>query len=296
MTNAKLQIANRKLRRPQKIGLALGGGGAKGLAHVGVIKVLKYAGIPIDYIAGTSMGAIVGGWYAATEDIEFLEEFFLKLKTRDIFPLGEILRKKDGALFRGDSVLRLLEKNFGSRKIEDCKIPFAAVATDVKNGDEVVLNKGKLADALRASSALPAVFSPVEIGGLVLFDGGLANPVPADVVRKMGADYVIAVDVSSRWITSPEEAVSAKSIFEAMSAALSVIEYQLAKSVLEEADIVLRPPVLSFSWLDFGCAADIIRIGREEAKAHLKEIRKGAGIPEPPKTFGEKFMDFLLGE
>ncbi|MEK9180519.1 MAG: patatin-like phospholipase family protein, partial [Patescibacteria group bacterium] len=124
----------------KKIGLALGGGGAKGLAHIGVIKALKYAGIPIDYIAGTSMGAIIGGWYAATQDIEFFEGEILKVKSKDIFPLGEILKRKDGALFRGDSVFRLLDKNFGNIKIEDCKIPFSAIATDVKNGDEVVIS------------------------------------------------------------------------------------------------------------------------------------------------------------
>ena len=278
----------------KKIGLALGGGGAKGLAHIGVIKALKYAGIPIDYIAGTSMGAIIGGWYAATQDIEFFEGEILKVKSKDIFPLGEILKRKDGALFRGDSVFRLLDKNFGNIKIEDCKIPFSAIATDVKNGDEVVISKGKVSDAIRASSALPAVFSPVEIDKRLLLAGGNSNPVPADVVRKMGADYVIAVDVSSKWITSPDEALNVKDVFEMMSNTLSVIEYQLAKNILKKADVVLRPPVLSFGWLQFGRAEDIIRIGREEAELRLKDIRKGVGLKKPPRTFGEKFFDFLL--
>ena len=278
----------------KKIGLALGGGAAKGLAHIGVIKALKYAGIPIDFISGTSMGALVGGWYALTEDIEFLEDLFLKLKTRNIFPLREILRKKDGALFRGDSVAALAEKHFGGAKAEDCKIPFCAVATDVRTGEEVVLGRGKLTEIVRASAALPAIFQPVEINKRLLRDGGLVNPVPADVVREMGAEYVIAVDVSSKWVYTPEEAVEFKDMFTVMSNALSVIEYQLARHILEKADLVMRPPVLSFNWLEFGRAGDIIRIGREEAELHVKEIRKGAGIPEPPKTLGEKFMEFLL--
>src|SRR3989344_5284653 len=130
----------------KKIGLALGGGGAKGLAHLGVIKALKYAGIPIDFISGTSMGALVGGWYALSGDIEYFENVALRMKRRDVFPIKEILKRKEGGLFRGESVEKLLKSNFRDSKFDDCKIPFAAVATDVKNGDEVILKDGKLFD------------------------------------------------------------------------------------------------------------------------------------------------------
>lgn len=285
---------NKKAGARKKIGLALGGGGAKGLAHIGVIKALKYAGIPIDFISGTSMGALVGGWYALTEDIEFLEDFFLKIKTSDIFPFREILKKKDGSIFQGDFVLKMAEKHFKSAELEDCKIPFSAVATDVKTGDEVVFERGRLSDIIRASSALPVIFQPVEINKKLFMDGGFVNPVPADVVRKMGADYVIAVDVSSRWISSPDEVAEVKDIFTMMSNTLSVIEYQLAKNILKSADLVLRPPVLNFGWLEFGKTEEILRVGREEAELHIKEIREGAGIPERPKTTEEKILDFLF--
>lgn len=274
--------------------MALGGGGAKGLAHVGVIKVLRNSGVDIDFIAGTSMGALVGAWYAATEDVEFLEDLFLKLKPRDIFPISEVLRHKDGALFRGDSTTRLLRESFRNLDFKDCKIPFCALATDVKNGDEIVLRSGKLIDAVSASIALPIIFSPVKSGNKLLMDGGLVNPVPADVVKEMGAEYVIAVDVSSKWANSPSEAIDTRSIYAAISSALGIIEYQLAKNILRQADIVLRPPVLNFDLLDFGKAREIIGIGAEEARLHLSEIRHGTGYPELPKTFGEKFMDFMF--
>ncbi|MBI3638610.1 patatin-like phospholipase family protein [Candidatus Wolfebacteria bacterium] len=180
-----------------KVGLALGGGGAKGLAHIGVIKALEAAGIKIDFISGTSMGSLIGGFYAATGDVRVLEELFLKLKKGDIFPMSKLLRKRDGNLFRDKSIIELLEADIKGVKIKDCKIPFAAVATDVKNGEDVIIKKGSLTDAIRASSALPVVFAPVSMGGKLLMDGGFSNPVPADVCRDMGAEIVIAVDVSS---------------------------------------------------------------------------------------------------
>src|SRR3989338_5077613 len=133
----------------KKIGLALGGGGAKGLAHIGIIK--------------------------------------------------EIVNRKDGALFKGESIADKLREELKNIKIEDLQIPFAALATNTKNGDEVRLQNGDWVDAIRASTALPIVFAPVAINGHLLIDGGLANPVPADVVKDMGAEYIIAVDVSSRW-------------------------------------------------------------------------------------------------
>ncbi len=286
----------RKEKRGARLttGLALGGGGAKGLAHIGVIKVLKNAGISIDFIAGTSMGALVGAWYAATEDIEFLEDLFLKIKPREIFPVTEMLRHKKGALFKGDSVSHLLKSSFHNLSFKDCKVPFVAVATDARNGDEVILKSGKLMDAVDASIALPLIFSPVEAGGKLLMDGGLVNPVPADIVREMGAEYVIAVDVSSRWADSPDEAIDTKSMYAAISSSLGIVEYQLAKNILKQADVVIKPQIFGFGTFSFGSAREIIGIGAEETRLHLREIRRATGYPELPKTFGEKFLDFLF--
>lgn len=280
--------------RPKKIGLALGGGGAKGLAHIGVIKMLERAGVEISYIAGTSMGALVGGWYAATKDIEKLEEIFRNVQEKDVFHVSKLMRKKDGELFKDKSITKPIEEFIKRKKVEDCMIPFAAIATDVKSGEEVVIKKGNLYEATKASTALPIIFPPVEIGKQVLMDGGFSNPVPADVVRAMGAEYVIAVDVSSKWVNLEEASLNPMHIYSVIPQALSVIEYQIARHVLEDADTVLRPPVLGFSWLDFQDAPEIVRCGKNETRNHMREILKGTGTPIPDKKPFGKFIDFLL--
>ncbi|MDO8743451.1 MAG: patatin-like phospholipase family protein [Candidatus Azambacteria bacterium] len=280
----------------KKIGLALGGGGAKGLAHIGIIKALEAAGIKIDYIAGTSMGALVGGWYATTGDIRALEDFLIHIKRNDIFPIKKIIKHKDGALFKGESIADKLRKELKNIKIEDCKIPFTALATNTKNGDEVRLKSGDLVDAIRASAALPIVFAPVAIDGQLLMDGGLVNPVPADVVKDMGADYIIAVDVSSKWFTAPEELVTTHDIYGVISSALSIIEHQIAKSVLKSANLVLRPPVMSHNWLEFNKAQEIIKVGEKELELNLREIRRKTGYKKPAQTLAEKFLDFILNK
>lgn len=277
----------------KKIGLALGGGGAKGLAHIGVIRELERAHIPIDYIAGTSMGALVGGIYAATKDLNKLEEIFTNLTEDDISPISKIVRKREG-LFRDHSIVEHIEELAHGATIERCAIPFRAITTDVQNGDQVVLDRGGLIEAIRASIALPIAFKPIEMGGRLLMDGGFVNPVPADVVRNMGADIVIAVDVSSKWPRVYDDPHPIHGIYAMLAGALSTIEYQLAKHILEKADIVLRPNVLSFGWHAFTDAKEIIRAGEREFRAHLSEICAKSGYPEPAKTSLEKFMEFLF--
>jgi len=282
-------------KQSKKVGLALGGGGAKGFAHIGVIKTLVDAGIPIDYIAGTSMGALVGGYYAATKNIRRLEALAGQFEPeKHMSPRATALDRK-GAFFRDSLVEKLLSEEFHNIKIEDFEIPFAAVATDARNGEEVVMKKGKLVDALRASAALPIVFSPVEAGGRLLIDGGLSNPVPADVVRELGAEYVIAVDVSSRWLDQPEEMIDVHDMYSVITSSLSVIEYQIGKTIVKTADIVLRPPVMRFQALSFAHNREILQAGENETKYHLREIRKAAGYPKKYRTPIEEFMDFLFG-
>lgn len=280
--------------KKKKIGLALGGGGAKGLAHIGVLHALQDAGIEVSHIAGTSMGAVVGGWYAATGDLDFLEQTFSELKEKDMFSMGKLLRKHDGELFKDRSIIKTLEEKIKDKKVENCKIPFAAVATDVKNGDEVVFKKGSLVDVLRASTALPPIFSPVSVGKRLLMDGGFSNPVPADVVRDMGAEFVIAVDVSSKWVDITKTSVDFRHTASLIYNVLSAIEYQLAQKVLKQADIILKPLVLNFKWTDFAEAEFIVRAGFKEAKKNLKDIREKTGYPQAYRTPFQKFIDFLL--
>ena len=281
---------------PKKIGLALGGGGARGLAHIGVIKALVENGIDISFIAGTSMGALVGGWYAATKDINALENIFSNVSKDEINMFTKILKKRDGGSLRvKDHIFTdFLGDTLKRANIENLKIPFWAVATDIKNGDEVVIKKGNLLEAIRASAALPIVFNPVAFDDRLLMDGGFSNPVPADVVKQMGAECVIAVDISSKWLDFSEKPFNWTRLPSLISNVLDAAAYQLSKSALESADIVLRPLVLNFGWFDFRQPGEIIRAGIRETKINIKDIFAKTGYPEPARTPFEKFLDFLF--
>jgi len=281
----------------KKVGLALGGGGAKGLVHIGVIKTLEKAGIPIDFVAGTSMGALVGGWYAATRNIVFLENIFLKIKKEDMIPSEETKGVESSKLFKGEVFAKLLTGLLDDKKIEQCSLPFRAMATNVENGKEVILSKGSLVDAIRASIALPIAFQPIKIEDQLLMDGGVCNPVPADVVRAMGADFVIAVDISSRWIKIDGELASAQNMASFIDNAFTLIEYEVAQQVLKQADVIMRPPVMSYDWLEFFRAKEIIEIGVEEAGRNMAAIRKKGGYPKlAPRSIVEALTDFLSTE
>ncbi|MEK7160549.1 MAG: patatin-like phospholipase family protein [Patescibacteria group bacterium] len=289
------KINNLALSTRKKIGLVLGGGSAKGLAHIGVIKAFEAAGLPIDFIAGTSMGALVGGWYAATRNIQFLENIFLKVKQED---LAKIIGGPDvdsSKLFKADNLSRLLKGVLGNKAVERCDIPFSAVATDAATGQEEILSSGSLVEAIRASIAIPLIFKPVKVGDKLLMDGGITNPVPADVAREMGADFVIAVDVSSRWIKIDEDLKFIKDPHELIANAFAVIEYQVAKHILRKADIVLRPAVMTYKWLEFYRAKALIGAGYDEFERQLEDIRERAGYPDlGPQTLGDRLKKFFL--
>jgi len=177
-----------------KLGLALSSGGARGAAHVGVLKVLERAGIEIAAIAGTSIGAGVGGLYAAGVPLREIEHLWLETDIvkviKNYLPTFPRSGWSSGSEFR-----RSLQQLIGDIRIEDLRIPYAAVATDIETGEEVVLRSGPLVEAIRASTSIPGLFTPVYLEGRYLVDGGLVNPLPTDVVRAMGVDLVIAVDV-----------------------------------------------------------------------------------------------------
>ncbi len=189
-----------------KIGLALGGGAARGWAHIGVIRALNDAGIQPDIIAGTSIGAVIGGCYAAGH-LDGIEEFARSLTRRRVFGYLDINLAGTG-LINGQRLVDRLDHALGNQSIEDLNKEFSAVATEIGTGHEVWLSRGSLVDAVRASYALPGIFKPVKINNRWMFDGALVNPVPVSVCRAMGARYVIAVnlnfDVSSRGTFSPQ--------------------------------------------------------------------------------------------
>ncbi len=296
--NKKIPVSSAKKRKT--VGLALGGGASKGLAHVGVIHALKKLGVPIDYIAGTSAGAMIGGWYAMTEDETMIKKVFDDLSKKDKLLLTEVVRRKGKPVLKDKSIFTVIDKYIGDFKVEDCKIPFRAVAANVSNGDEFVISKGSLAKAIKASCAIPVVFDPIEIDGKLLLDGGVINPVPANVVRKMGADIVIAVDVSTHWFDmssfSAKGGLAWRNLYSIFHEMFSVMSYQLAKEIVNKnADIVIRPPVLGYRWFDFNESDSIIAAGYKETRLHMEEICLLTKTPMPRESFMESFWDFVLG-
>jgi NTE family protein len=283
-----------KSLKGKKIGLALGGGGARGIAHIGVIKALETAGIPIHAIAGTSMGALVGGWYAVHGEISSLERIFLNIKKEDMVSSLKMYWRRDGTLFKDKDVTEMVERKMKGKHFKDCLIPFAAVATDVKSGEEVIIKEGSVSEAIHASSAIPFIFKPVSMDGRLLMDGGFVNPIPADVVRKMGVDFVIAVDVTRGWVDITEGSSGLMDIPRTIDRLMTAIEYQIGRKQLEGTDMVLHPDVMSFSWLDFFRSKEIISAGAEEVIRNLGEIDKKTSYPPIPKSIFAKFMDFIF--
>ena len=183
------------VKKKQKIGLALGSGSARGWAHIGVIEALTEAGVEIDCVAGTSIGAVVGAVFASG-NLDSLKEVVLQFDWKQILGFLDVVFPKSG-LIDGKKVTDFLRHHMQEKAIEDLATPFRAVSTNLADGQEVVISKGDLIEAVRASISLPGIFTPVKKDGMVLIDGGLVDPVPVSVVRAMGADYVIAVDLNS---------------------------------------------------------------------------------------------------
>jgi NTE family protein len=183
------------MRNEKKIGLALGSGGARGLAHLGVIRALREAGLDADMVAGTSMGALVGMGLAAGR-LDEMREVVLHLDWKQALHYFVEARIPRSGLIDGARVLEFIRRHSRDRRIEELDIPCAAVATDLASGGEVILDRGETAGAIRASIAVPGLFTPVHLGGRLLVDGGLVNPLPVNVARRLGADVVIAVDVA----------------------------------------------------------------------------------------------------
>jgi len=188
-------LSTKKQNAPTpKIGLALGSGSARGWAHIGVIKALTEAGIHVDYVAGTSVGAVVGAVYASGR-IDSFKDVVLQLDWKKIAFFLDVVFPKSG-LIDGNRIAEFIRSHVGEKNIEDLSLPFCAVSTDLATGNEVVFQDGDIIEAVRASISVPGVFTPVRKSGAILVDGGLVNPVPVSVVRKMGADLVIAVDLN----------------------------------------------------------------------------------------------------
>ena len=263
-------------KRP-KVGLVLGGGGAKGAAEVGVLKVIEEAGVPIDYIAGTSIGSILGGLYSLGYRSADLEQLFLQQEWLDLFA-GEMLEGgKIEALF--DSIACRQSPNTclaDSLSFDDLPIPYRCVAVDLRRMEEVVLSKGKLSRAMRASMAIPVALRSVEIDGRKLVDGGLLNNLPVDVVRQMGADVVIAVDLQqNKHKTKSFSLKDELGIGGFLDWLISRPDWNKYNDNCDDADIYINPPLDGYSITDFShkLINEMMTIGEKEARKHMKELR-----------------------
>ncbi len=193
-----------------KVGLALGSGSARGLAHIGVIKAIKEAGIQVDYVAGTSVGAVIGAVFASGK-IDSLHSAYLGMDWKNIAYFFDVVFPKSG-IIDGKKITNFLRDYIPSKRIEELLLPFKAVATALDTGEEVVLDSGDVIDSVRASISVPGIFTPVRRNEQILVDGGLVNPVPVSVVRAMGADIVIAVDLNNDIVAGKSSLTETNSI------------------------------------------------------------------------------------
>ena len=304
------------MKKQLKIGLALGGGAARGWSHIGVIRALEKAKIPIHCIAGTSIGALIGGVYASGK-LDELEELAINLNWRQVMGYLDMAYSKNG-LLDGKKVKKLLSSQFTKKSIQQASVPFIAIATDLDKGKEIKLKSGNLVEAIRASISIPGIFTPVKYGKRYLVDGGLVNPVPVNVARQMGADIVIAVDlnkeIAGRTIRkvsksvkidksknivlrklesayqTVEDSVAKKidkwlnskepNIFDVIGNSINIMQHKIAKENLltDPPDILIQPKLGPVKLFDFHRAEAIIKIGEAEAKKYIKSIENLAKL------------------
>jgi len=269
--------ASRDPERPSRAGsrgaaarrVVLGGGGARGFAHVGVIRVLEDAGVPIELIVGTSVGSLVGAFYAGHMNSYELGRLARGLDRDDFFDFSLAPALFGSGLASGDRLERFVRDRIGVERIEQLRIPYAAVATDLGNGEAVVIRSGDVARAVRASSATPGIFEPVERDGRLLVDGGLTRNLPVQIARDLGANVVIAVDVSA----IPGEARPSNFV-EVFLRAVNIVVHAEVEQARRDADVLLMPAVGDVGFIEFDRKAEAIAAGIEAARAGLPRIRE----------------------
>ena len=253
-----------------RIGLALGAGSARGFAHIGVLKALDEGGFKGDVVAGTSAGSLVAAFYAAGFTPWQMEEVALKVKDVDVADISSASKR---GMFAGDALQKMVNSYVKDIPIERLKLPFAAVATNLKTGELVALRTGDTGASVRASCAIPGVFVPANIGGLELVDGGLVSPLPVKTARMLGADFVIAIDVGSKPMNN-----TGSGLYEVLLQSFEIMGRSLSQLEAQTADFVIRPDTLKFASTDFAARKDLIQSGYEagvKAVAELK-LRYGA--------------------
>jgi len=271
-----------KLTR-KKIGLALGSGSARGLAHIGVLRVLKEENIPIDMIAGTSIGAVIGSLYALRRNVTRIENIADSIDWTRLLSLVDLTLPKTG-LIRGQRISTWAKSIIGRDiQFSDLEIPFACVATDIMTGQEIVINEGSVMEAVRASFSIPGLFSVAKREGRFLVDGGLVNPVPISTVKNMGAEFIIAVNVlpdvsnadNSYWRgREGRKGFKEPNIIEILMQSIYIGANPLVQTALKRADLAIEPQVASIGPGDFHRARECILQGELAAEDCIPKLKR----------------------
>jgi NTE family protein len=257
----------RESKGPARVALVLGGGAARGFAHVGVIRVLEQEKIPIHLIVGTSVGSLIGGLYAADPSSANLEWLAYSLEKEDIFDYSVVYSRLGPV--QGEKLEKFVQTKAKGRNLEQLKIPFFPVATDLNTGQTWVFERGSLARAVRASSAIPGIFQPVEINGRTYVDGGVTNNLPVDVARSRGADVIIAVNIQKK-IDHPQIG----SLIDVILQSINIMGRELVLYKCRDVDVLIEPNVGDVGMTDFSQKKRLMDAGMQAARQALPKIRQ----------------------
>jgi len=303
-----------------KIGLVLGGGGARGLGHIGVLKALKIHSIPIHMVAGTSIGAVIGAMYAATLDPHWIEnkfkefiesEAYKKIGLHRLVPTSQpniSIFQMAATYMKNQIIINLANERLGILKqerlseiidfmlpvktFEELKIPFSCLAVDLNSGEDVVFNSGNLVEAIVASSAIPGYIPPIEKDGMLLTDGAVSCPVPVKTIRKMGADFRISVDVGLNHF----EPLENPNLLQVLGRAEQITSTRLGEVKSEKADITIRPDTMNVFWAEFDKIDQLIKLGAEETEKQFWKIKDNLKKKESIHHKVIQFLEFISGK
>lgn len=253
------------VKRKPIVGVALGSGGARGFAHIGVLKALEAKGIEIDMLAGSSMGSLIAAVYANGIEPHMMGKLALNLKRKHWLDLTVPTL----GFVAGDKIKQLIRLLTHGKRIEELKRPLAIVATDIESGERVVFREGPVDQAVRASISIPGIFVPEKVGNRLLVDGGVIDRVPVTVIREMGADIVIAVDVAQ--VDTP---MKVSSIFDVIAQTIDVMEREILRHRIIAADLVIRPDVGHYSSIAYSGVEEIMELGERAGEAHAEQIQE----------------------